>query len=606
MRVASLAVLAAMLVSGCGPAAERLPVVGMPLCDPGGTDDFKFVVMGDNRPWWGGSDNITQNAYFAENIRGANASGGDFAVISGDMIYGYTKDRALMHRMWDGFERASAHFQIPCILVVGNHDIQDRQSAEVWRERRGATHFSWDYKGCHFIVLDSEVVGEIDRITGAQLKWLEADLKNAAGARRIFVFLHKPLWDFGPKERLAENQWNKKVHPLLAAAGVDTVFAGHEHEYVVHPTRDGVRYVVSGGAGAELRGPELEGGFFHYLIVSVKDKTSDYALMTEWGRLPADYVTTDSIEAHEGDLAVEPIAALPTDRYLEIRGRIRNPTPRETIATIKWDDKATSWKPLAKEAVLATMRPNEEVPFCVPVEVGSEFLPLPGVKVELLDDAGKRKYLAWDLLGPALTKIGPMVREWNVVGPFDLGLSDNAGKENFLYHWVPGWDGLLPPEKGVDLSASYSGKDRKAVAWQAVKADKKGMVDLHAVYHIDTQSRPDKEAKDYERSKVENVAAIAVAYVYSPRGGVYDFTAGSDDSILVRINGRQVWSRNAMRGLKVDDDSFSAFLAEGWNEVLLKVASRRGEWGFCLRVMDPSGALKFALRPEGPVAAAGR
>ena len=576
-------------VGGCA-TATRVPVLVKPLVDPGGAGDFKFVVMGDNRPGWAGKDTVFQNEYYAENIRGANVSGGEFVVIGGDFIHGYSKDMKVVNRMWDDFDRATRYFEIPVVPVVGNHDIQDRQSEAVYHRRIGPTVFSWDYKGCHFIALDSEVVGKIDKIADAQLAWLKADLERAAGARRIFVFLHKPLWRFGPKERVLQNPWNKDVHALLAAAGVDTVFAGHDHEYLRYPTRDGVNYVVTGGAGAETRGGELEGGFFHFLIVTVKGNTSAYEVITPRGRVPVDYVTTQSLEDHERALTVEPIAALPKDGLIDLRGRLKNPTDREVLATIAWDTKGTSWRPLGARTVLAALRPREEAAVAIQAHVAGRLFPLPGLKVDLADDADHRQLLSWNVFTQALAKVAPMVMEWNVVGPFELGPPGRvdalrSDKDKYLLGWLPGWDGMLPPEKGVDLAAAYRGKEGKEIRWEPMKADKKGIVDLAAVY------------------KADNAVACAVTYIYSPKAGLHDFACGSDDSILVRVGGEEVWYKHAQRGVKLDEDCFSAWLNEGWNEVFLKVANRVATWGFCLRVLDPEGSLKFALQPGAAPAA---
>jgi len=583
-KVSSL-VLLAVLATGC--VSTRVPVLVHPLSDPGGAGDFTFVVMGDNRPWWGGPDPVMQNIYFAQNIRLANASGGEFAVIPGDLIHGYAKDAAVVNRMWDEFDRAASYYTIPVIPVVGNHDVQDLTTLGIWHRRFGPTYFSWDYKGCHFIALDSEVVGDLDRIAGSQLAWLKDDLKRAAGARRIFVFVHKPLWRFGPKERVLENQWYKDVHPLLAAAGVDTVFGGHDHEYLRYPTRDGVNYVVSGGAGAELHSAELEGGIFHVCLVSVKGSTSSWEIVTPKGRLPADYATTETREEKDIALGIQPLESFPSDGVVDMRARLKNPLDRPAFITATWDTKATSWQPVGTPGVLACLAPGEEVPFSIQARVTRGLFPLPTLKVELVDEA-RRKLLVWNPLKQALAKIAPMVTEWNVIGPFDLGLPPglNDARQRYLFGWLPGFDGVLPPEKGIDWEAVYRGKKGDEITWETIVADRNGVVDLGSVYRTD------------------NAVACAVAYVYSPKGRLCEFMAGSNDSLLVRVNGEAVWYKHAARTLKADEDTFSAWLNEGWNEILLKIGNFNGGWGFCFRVLDPSGSLKFALEPEAAPAAA--
>jgi hypothetical protein len=58
---------------------------------------------------------------------------------------------------------------------------------------------------------------------------------------------------------------------LFETHGVNTVFAGHIHVYN-ETVWNGVRYVVSGGAGASLYASEEEGGIYHFVNVTVSDE----------------------------------------------------------------------------------------------------------------------------------------------------------------------------------------------------------------------------------------------------------------------------------------------------------------------------------------------
>ena len=581
MRKCLYLLAAALFIAGCAGVAEHPAAPGKKAIDPRGAGDFRFVVMGDTRPWWKGADVVTQNEHFLGNIRRANSLGDDFAVILGDLIHGYTDDADLVAKEWDAYDKMCKNFEMPVVPVIGNHDVWNKASEEVWRRRYGLDYLSFDHKGAHFIVLSSEIQGQQDRIAAEQLAWLKEDLRKAASARRTFVFLHAPLWAYPPKPGETANQWMREVHPLLAAAGVDTVFAGHWHRYLCYSPMGGVRYVLTGGGGAELDPYELTGGFFHFVEVSVKGRKAGLELVTADGRLPADIVTPDSVKAAEGALAVEPLAAVPPGGEITIRARLGNPTNREVRAAVTWDATGTFWR--GEKAVAPTLAPNGAGVLEVRAKVGEKMFPLPKARVELVD--GSRKLYGWDFLVPALAGVAPMVREWNVVGPFDLGLADwtdaeRNDKDRYLKGALPGWNGTLPPEQGADLAAAYPGKGGRQVRWQAVKADQAGLVDLDAVFN-----------DDY-------AVAYAVAYIRAPKAGKFYFTAGSDDSILVRINGKEVWRKHVQRAAKADEDVFSADLKEGWNEVLLKVADRILGWGFYFRVIDPERSLKFALKPE--------
>ena len=56
------------------------------------------------------------------------------------------------------------------------------------------------------------------------------------------------------------------LHRLFVQSAVDIVFAGHEHTYK-RLDKDGVRYVVTGGAGAPLYS-----AFNHFMLIDVNGK----------------------------------------------------------------------------------------------------------------------------------------------------------------------------------------------------------------------------------------------------------------------------------------------------------------------------------------------
>jgi predicted phosphodiesterase len=255
----------------------------------------RFVVMGDNRPQWGGDDVVTPSVMYQRAIDEVNLLQPELVLIAGDLIYGYDEDMELIEREWEAFDQATARFEMPVHLVAGNHDIWDGPSEEMYQQRYGPLWYSFDRKDCHFVVLDSEDQTAPNQIAGEQLEWLRADLAAARG-KRIFVFLHKPLWE----EEDPDNDWGENVHPLLAEAGADTVFAGHWHIYRQAPTKDGVRYIITGGAGAEIGDDPLLGDFYHYIMVTAPpagEGESRLAVIRTGSVDPEDAVTASSVAA---------------------------------------------------------------------------------------------------------------------------------------------------------------------------------------------------------------------------------------------------------------------------------------------------------------------
>ena len=289
----------------------------------------------------------------------------------------------------------------------------------------------------------------------------------------------------------------------------------------------------------------------------------------------------DQAEALKNALTVDLVDAIAPDGRVVVRVHLKNPTAKELRPVLSWDAQGTWWQ--GEKATMSPVPPGGEGTIEVQARIGDRVFPLPLARLEAMD--GRQKLCGWEFLGRAMAAVAPLVREWNVAGPFDLGMPAKAADENddkalYLKGPLVGWEGLLPPEKGADLAATYASKDGRPVRWQTLKADPAGLVNLGELY------------------RVPYAAACAAAYIYSPEARSFRFSAGSDDSIRVRVNGKEVWKKHAVRGAAADQDAFSADLKEGWNEVLLKVAHRDGPWGFYFRVIDPQRQLKFALKPE--------
>jgi 3',5'-cyclic AMP phosphodiesterase CpdA len=226
---------------------------------------FAFIVMGDNRS----GDDI-----YRKIVALAVERKPDFVVNTGDVIATPGNKGE-----WTRFWAMSRPITVPYFLTVGNHDANPRlwYSENTFKEQvdlpGNELYYSFNAGNSLFVVLDSYQDDQERRITGKQLTWLESILLNSDKVHK-FVFLHHPLYtdpekgshagdclDEYPKDR-------DRLEALFVKAKVDAVFAGHEHIYQ-RKTIDGVAHIITGGGGAPLVGSEEEGGFHHFVKVTV-------------------------------------------------------------------------------------------------------------------------------------------------------------------------------------------------------------------------------------------------------------------------------------------------------------------------------------------------
>ena len=279
--------LACLLIPAVAASAESV-LQGGPHSSLQVEPTFKFVVIGDTR---------TGVSVFERCIAEINLLAPDLVLDVGDLIEGYKEDIRQIIATWDEFDERVKKFQVPLVMVAGNHDIWGRDSRKIYEQRYGKTYFSFDHKGVHFVVLDSEAFDDNDnilnRIDDEQLKWLQNDLALHHNARLTFVFLHKPFWQGKRFDQDATKHWFKRVHPILAKHRVTAVFAGHVHGYVKFPPVDGVHYYITGGGGAGIGQDPTMGDFHHYCLLSVSGNEWKLAIIKPGSIEPDTIITTD-------------------------------------------------------------------------------------------------------------------------------------------------------------------------------------------------------------------------------------------------------------------------------------------------------------------------
>jgi hypothetical protein len=262
-------------------------------------NDFAFVVVTDRT-------GEHRDDVFEESMPPkVNLVRPEFVMSVGDLIEGYTADRAELGRQWDGIEAAVGKLAMPFFYVPGNHDMSNAVMAEAWQERFGPSYYQFVYKDVLFLALNSELFGMVHdpktQLPGPwkqeeQLAFVEKTLRENAGVRWTFVFIHQPLWDV-PKLPLPGQVTAPGTNPdwlrVERALGDRpyTVFAGHYHRYTEH-VRNNRQFITlaTTGGGSDLRGTEF-GEFDQVARVSMTSGGPVIANLRLDGILPHDVVT---------------------------------------------------------------------------------------------------------------------------------------------------------------------------------------------------------------------------------------------------------------------------------------------------------------------------
>jgi predicted phosphodiesterase len=226
----------------CGGEVEQgefatAPEPGMP---------FSFVVFGDSR------SNAGSHRMVVERIQREVP---DFLIGTGDMV-----DDGSQERQWQEFFDIERDLLRENVLfpAVGNHDRQGRgRTADNFRKYFALPensldperYYAFTYGSARFLVLDSNAYSF--SLTD-QTAWIERELQSARLDPRIehvFVIMHHP--PFSVSLHGGQNDLRERWTPLFEKYQVTAVFSGHDHVYS-RAEHEGVRYLVSGGAGAPV------------------------------------------------------------------------------------------------------------------------------------------------------------------------------------------------------------------------------------------------------------------------------------------------------------------------------------------------------------------
>ncbi|MDP6244594.1 MAG: metallophosphoesterase, partial [Myxococcota bacterium] len=118
--------------------------------------DFHFVVVTDRT-------GEHRDGVFAGAMPKIDLVEPAFVVSVGDLIEGYTEDRADLLEQWQEIDGYVRSLRAPFFYVPGNHDFSNEVMSKLWRERYGPSFYDFWYKDVHFVVLNSELFSAVGR-----------------------------------------------------------------------------------------------------------------------------------------------------------------------------------------------------------------------------------------------------------------------------------------------------------------------------------------------------------------------------------------------------------------------------------------------------------
>lgn len=236
---------------------------------------FRFAIIGDRTGAGPDSWRILDRS-----IAELNCLQPDFAIMIGDAIEGGTHSMQINAEWTEAFSHLDS-LKMPLFLVPGNHDIHSPASYAAWKERLGDTYYAFSYRGCRFVVINTEESHGINEkgLGSRQMQFLRNEIQSRA-YDHLFLFMHQPMWIL--KSRLGK-QWNQ-IEEWLEGRRF-TVVGGHLH--VLAAKRDkGKLMLIQGPTGGRMRmqrNPAL--GFFHHVTWVTVDQGIPLVAFIEPGRV---------------------------------------------------------------------------------------------------------------------------------------------------------------------------------------------------------------------------------------------------------------------------------------------------------------------------------
>jgi UDP-2,3-diacylglucosamine pyrophosphatase LpxH len=263
------------------------------LVSPGNlwTSQLKVGIIGDQT---GASDLQYAYSILQKGVDVLKDQSPDILIHVGDLVESTKSDeeiRADYARSTSIIKRS----RLPWFLTPGDHDVNpvnyqqnssDRSKEELFQSLyrndnplvADHLYYSFDVKGNHFIALYALEHLHTDprwgnvffsEISNTQYEWLQDDLEKNIEKAAIIVFVHQPMW-------YNWSSWSR-VHQLLSRYPVIAIIAGHYHYNQYEGELDGIKYLVVGATGGDVKNASTNaGGIHHVTIMTITGNKVDF------------------------------------------------------------------------------------------------------------------------------------------------------------------------------------------------------------------------------------------------------------------------------------------------------------------------------------------
>ena len=264
---------------------------------------FRFVFMTDIHvmPERSGAQG------FEAAIARVNGISPDFVITGGDLIYdgpGTSYERA--DSLYELYDDLCKKFEMPVYNTIGNHEVfglyvrsgVDTAHPEFGKkmfEKRiggGSTSSSFDFKGWHFILLDTiGFTGSRDyfgHVGPETLEWLAGDLERIASDTPIVLCVHIPLVSpflqtiYGAANQISPTEMVTNAPAVLSMfEGRDLRLVLQGHLHVVDQAQvKGIKFVTGGAVSGSWWGGPFRGVPEGFVVVDIRGDAIDYRYET--------------------------------------------------------------------------------------------------------------------------------------------------------------------------------------------------------------------------------------------------------------------------------------------------------------------------------------